>query len=116
MAAWTAVSPAGMAPSASANRRRAGDGMFEHLNRLWKRIERIVSMNLYSTYQRYPSALLTEIPSSPNPDTYPYRELPFDPEPVLPFDPNPDTYPYREIPSTPYRPEWTHPAPEKDTE
>ena len=90
--------------------------MFVHLNRLWKRIERIVSMNICSTYQRYPSAPLPEIPSSPNPDTYPYRELPFDPEPILPCDPNPDTYPYREIPSTPYRPEWTHPAPQKDTE
>jgi len=89
--------------------------MFEHLNRLWKRIERVVSMNLCSTYQRYPSAPLPEIPSSPNPDTYPYRELPSDPEPVLPSLPNPDTYPYREIPSADYRPEWTHPAPRKDT-
>jgi hypothetical protein len=91
--------------------------MFEHLNRLWKRIERIGSMNLCSTYQRYPSAPPPEFPSDqeptfpslegPDPDipSTPPPELPSDPEPVLPFDPNPDTYPYREIPSADYRPE-----------
>ena len=101
--------------------------MFEHLNRLWKRIERIVSMNLCSTYQRYPSAPPPEFPSDqepafpslegPDPDipSTPPPELPSDPEPVLPSLPNPDTYPYREIPSADYRPEWTHPAPKKDT-
>src|ERR1039457_6820491 len=99
--------------------------MFEHLNRLWKRIERIVSMNLCSTYQRYPSAPPPEFPSDQEPafpslegpdgalPPAPPPELRSDPEPVLPFDPNPDTYPYREIPSADYRPEWTHPAPKR---
>jgi hypothetical protein len=102
--------------------------MFEHLNRLWKRIERIVSMNLCSTYhQRYPSTPPPEFPSDQEP-TFPSLEgpdleipwtpppeLPSEPEPVFPSLPNPDTYPYREIPSAPYRPERTHPTPRKDT-
>ena len=102
--------------------------MFEHLNRLWKRIERIVSMNLCSTYhQRNPSAPPPEFPSDPEttfpsvegPDLEipwaPPPELPSDPNPVLPSLPNPDSYPYREIPSADYKPEWTHPTPKKDT-
>src|ERR1035437_6626985 len=83
--------------------------MFEHLHRLWKRIERIGSMNLCSTYhQRNPSAPPPEFPSDqepafpspegPDPDipSAPPPELPSDPDPVLPSLPNPDIYPYRE--------------------
>ena len=86
--------------------------MFEHLNRPWKRIERIVSMNLCSTYhQRYPSVPPPEFPSDqgltfpslevkdPDIPWAPPPELPSEPDPVLPSLPNPDIYPYREIPS-----------------
>ena len=67
--------------------------MFEHLNRPWKRIERIVSMNLCSTYQRYPSAPPPEFPSDPD-TTFPSfegpdLEIPWAPPPELPSDPDP---------------------------
>src|ERR1017187_1063642 len=59
--------------------------MFEHLNRLWKRIERTVSMNLCSTYQRYPSAPPPEFPSAQEP-TFPSLE---GPDPDIPSAPPP---------------------------
>ena len=84
-------------------------------------------MNLCTTYQRYPSTPPPEFPPAPEPTfrslegphleipSAPPPELSSDPQPVIPSLPNPDTYPYREIPSADYRPEWTHPAPKKDT-